>query len=325
MTETQPDLAHPRVPAPWTDLIEDYEAFHEHATATGDFDPVYPVLAQIADDNGWGVEHTLWACLVYVAYYDLGSALRVVAEAPEPTIPRGELLRLPCATERRAHRDPRQLARHLTGVVEAANHHGGLLAWLTDGIRDVEAWQRYPAAFAHLQTLHGNGRWAAYKTCELLAFVLAPFGAGFADLCPTDMGHAHSSGPRQGLALLHPDLPQGNSRGEVAALNEISARLVAQLGRAGLWAPISVVETTLCDFHALAAGRYYVGHDIDQMQGQLTRTPSALTEAAFAAREAVLPPCYLGELCGWQGVDKARRGVYASDGRLLLRGSGECS
>ena len=49
---------------------------------------------------------------------------------------------------------------------------------------------------------------------------------------------------------------------------------------------IEQVETILCDFHALAEGRYYVGHDIDQMQEQLDRARALLRNHLAESEEA---------------------------------------
>lgn len=300
-----------------TKAFDDYQLFHAEAVRSGDYDPMYPVLANLAAGQKWTREQTLWACMVFVAYYDLGSMLRVVTAHPEPTVPGDELLSLPCATERRAHRDPRQLRRHLAAVAEAANTWGGLEGWMDNGLGMSEGHDGagYPVFSAWLRTLYGNGRWASYKSCELLAWVLAE-----QKIVPNDMGHAHSSGPRHGLELLVTGLPQGNSRDDIATLDRVSSELCERMITDGQWAPVSVVETTLCDFHALAAGRYYIGHDIDQMRAQLDRTPSDLTAAAYAARARALPPAYLSEATGREpGIDKERRTAFVRTGRILIR------
>ena len=326
----------PTVPVPgvqpWRAMLAEYAAFHREAVSCGDNDPVYPVWDRLRVRLGWDTETYLWACLVYVAYYHLGSALRVLEHHPRPTVPRAELLALPCATERRGHRDPTKLKAHLAGVVDAANTHGGLLAWLQSGgcAPDMDRWNNtdtraaertrlYRAAFNHFQTLRGNGRWAAYKLCDLLGSTLIP------PLTPSDMGHAHSTGPREGLALLRAGLPTGNRTADIAELDAISGELCAYLAaleQDGPAVPASVAETTLCDFHALHGGRYYVGNDIDQMQAQLVRVLSALTDEAFLSRLDTLPVAYLGELSGWDRPDPDRRSHYRRTGEIIVRARG---
>lgn len=131
-----------------------------------------------------------------------------------------------------------------------------------------------------------------------------------------DMGHGHSSGPRRGLQLLYEGLPTGNNPAAVRELDEASADLCRLLEEAGHPARLAEVETTLCDFGSLTAGRYYVGHDIDVMLGQLQARPSALTAAAFRARAEAFDGGFLGERGGWRGVRPQLKTLYRTDGQL---------
>lgn len=305
-----------------TGVIDDYARFHDLATATGDVDPVYPVLRQM---GRWYPPLTLaWMCFLHVAYYDLGSAMRATALLLNGEwVP--ELVTLPCGTERRGHRDPRVLKRHLEALVALDNHHQGLDRFVTSATG-------YGDLFGKALSIWGNGRWAAYKTCELLASVF-----GRPELAPTDMGHAHSSGPRQGLALVcTAPLPLGNSAEAVRRLNAISKALVNELWSRDLVATEPTAETTLCDFHALAGGRYYVGHDVDQMGMQLRRAMKAIgidaletsardfiaaTDPAADQGVGLLRAHAAGKtLFPWRwpyDVDKARRRVYRETGEII--------
>lgn len=327
----------------WTPLIGDYGRFHELAVGTGDVDPVYPVLIGVARNLDLTADQAAWLALLHVAFYDLGSALLAYAATggrPRPLPPRG--LHLPCGTERRGNRDPRQLAAHLDSLTARCEGYGGAAHWLaaacTDGV-DPGGGRRlsYLAAFNGVQQVRGNGRWAAYKTCELLSHVLRGYDPAWTHIEPTDMGHAYSTGPRQGLALLTA-IPPGNSVRAVARLDRLSARLVDLLHGRGLAATAATAETTLCDFHALTAGRYYVGHDIDQMCAQLRRAAdnavrfadgdlalaarcNDILTAAWDARATVFPHAYLGERATPQrwGIDKTRTAVYRASGQILAR------
>lgn len=297
---------------PWQSF-DVFQQFHTIQVDSCDVDPVYPVLSRVL--TGATAEQRMWAALLHVAYYDLGSALAVYAACPTPRVPPEALLRLPCGTERRAHRDPRVLARHLAALTDLYHLHGGLTQWLGDVLHGG-----YPAANATLMSVWGNGRWASYKSCELLAHVMHAAEPAWAGIIPTDMGHANSSGPRHGLELLLLDLPTGNTPTAIAYLDAVSADLCADLSASGADGTVCTVETSLCDFHGLANGRYYPGHDIDQMQTQLDRTRSDLTDAAFGARIATLPHTYLGELNGWHGVETKRlRRHYLTTGTLTTR------
>lgn len=293
---------------PWKNF-DAFTGFARLALSTQDVDPVYPVLRHLG--QGMDLRQRVWMALLHVAYYDLGSALAVLDSNPAPRVPAPEQWKLPCGTERRGHRDPRQLLKHLQALADLDRLHGGLDQWAAD-----LGGYGYPRGYIELTGVRGNGRWAAYKTSELLAETIPELCAA---LLPTDMGHAHSTGPRQGLELILDGLPPGSAPHNIAILDDVSRSLVRDLQDKGMPATAASTETVLCDWHSLVGGRYYAGHDIDQMMEQLVRTPSGLTGAAFEARFATLPHEYLGELCGWNGVDKARRTVFRDQGLILAR------
>lgn len=291
----------------------DFRRFHGLAIASGDNDPVYPVLKTLVATQDLTEDQAVWLSMLHVAYYDLGSALRVFEAYPEPyPVDAMTALGLPCATERRGHRDWRKLRLHLAAIAARAEAEGGLARFYRNAGADN--------ANAATAMIWGNGRWAAYKTTELLSAVMVDHDPWWGRLEPKDMGHAHSSGPRQGMRLLFDgDLPTGNGAAAVAVLDAISSALVIRLAAEGFTASQATVETSLCDFHSLVEGRYYVGHDIDQMQEQLDRTTSGLTDAAYHARHVALPHHYLGECGGWTGVDRSRRRHYNLTGDILER------
>ena len=296
------------------ETLNEYARFHAAQVATNDLDPVYPVLQDIGRELTG--EQALWLTFLHVAYYHMGSALAAfsylmdsgnlaLAASPSnaPLLP-DDYLTLPCGTERRGHRDPRKLAMHLDALRLKAQSHGSLDAWLSTYLHpNKEAgWSAVNEA---LVTVWGNGRWAAYKTAEMLWKVNGlPIRA-------TDMGHQHSSGPRHGLELLYPYAPQGNTPGEIVQLNILSDQLLRELKRRGYRAGVEEAETSLCDYHSYRKGNYYVGHDIDQMLAQLLAVPSRLVDAALASRRKHFPHAMLGELQPepWHGVRKELKGT----------------
>lgn len=290
-------------------LLKDYSCFHELALLTHDVDPVYPVLTKLCDMQGLDVEERIRAVFTHVAYYDLGSALTAMDKGWDYT--------LPCGTERRNHRVPSRLEKHVWSLRKKVAEHGSFLGWIGTGIVPGVPQESWANVTELLLSVWGNGRWAAYKTCEMLNEV-----AGVPLEAP-DMGHAHSTGPRQGLALLYPPTATyaGHGAQAVQVLDSYSKRLCSWLGERGLPARVANVETTLCDFHSMYKGRYYVGHDIDQMQEQLNRMETgSMKFAAFTARRESLPRDYLGEANGRDGVDKVRRSVYKKTGVIATRG-----
>lgn len=275
-----------------------YAEFHRAQVSSMDMDPVYPVLKEIQAEKSR--ESAVWLTFLHVAYYHMGSALKAWEQFQEPMLLSEEMLKLPCGTERRNHRKPERLKSHIESLVEIADEYGGLANWIDSYVSADPMW-----SWSNLQVVltapWGNGRWAAYKTSEMLWKV-----NGYR-LKAIDMGHEYSSGPREGMKLLFPDAPTGSSPDEVQYLDALGDLIVEKLMSEGIEASVETVETSLCDFHSMIKGRYYTGIDIDHMQEQLISVPSGLTAAAFAARKKVLPNVYLGELNGWVGVRKEKK------------------
>jgi hypothetical protein len=302
-------------------LYEDYLSFHRVQMQNYDVDPVYPVLRRVGDIRDWTLEERVRSVFLHVAYYDLGSALAAVdrREGAFLTAFRAPRPGLKCGTERRRHRMGDNLAVHLDHLERIAGDHGGLSWWVRRELDEdrIGNWQRVAE---NLMGVRGNGRWAAFKTCEMLAEVCGiPLEA-------PDMGHANSSGPRKGLGLVWPEAEGliGNRPEVLAQLDVASSTLVLKMQSAGVTASLATVETTLCDFHSLVRGRYYAGLDIDVMLEQLLAAGLSkdMLGAALRARRLSLPEAYLGELAEfrWRGPDRARKQVYRKTGEIVTRG-----
>jgi hypothetical protein len=291
------------------EMWADYTEFHRLMSNTRDMDPVYPVYRELADELHLTSAQRVWLVLAHVAYYHAGSALAAFSGTNGLWDAGTARLDLPCATERRGHRSAAALSAHLNDLARRANE---IMGWYQRAAERPENGWNYLTGM--LATVHGNGRWAAYKTAEMFQQVCRlPIEA-------PDMDHASSSGPRKGLALLYEDdLPQGSDWASVHHLDSLSREVVAHLSRLNGNATVETAETSLCDFHSLATGRYYVGHDIDVMQEQLNAVPSSLTGDAFAARLEALPFMYLGEMNGRSTVDRARRRTYLDTGKIVKR------
>lgn len=291
---------------------EDYYRFHEIQVECKDMDPAYPVLNDIGRTLDMDTEHRLWLLLLFTSYYHLGSTMAALTRATEPTHARRAALDLPCATERRGHWHRPRLERHLKAIQEIAAEPGGLTRFFLSDLNGTseENWRQVQHRAG---LIPGNGRWAAFKTTELIQQVIG------ADVAAPDMQHAHSSGPRKGLGLLYANLPGDNDPSSIAVLDKLSADLVRDMKLRGLKVSVETAETSLCDFHALVEGRYYPGHDIDQMQLQLMSVPSPLDHYAWRIRRRTLPVHYLGELNGRAGIDREAMICYRTTGKIPTR------
>lgn len=293
-----------------SDRLEDYTRWHRLQVETGDIDPVYPAYRWLGEYWKLGPDQLAWLCVCHVIYYHSGSALTLFRQLPGPShlpdsfdkLEEGGWLTLPTATERRAHRDVRQLAKHMLDV--RAQLGSEPYEWF-----GADGWE-WETLNKRIMSLHGNGRWAAYKLAEMLEKVAgAPTRA-------TDAGHRYSTGPRKGLALLYGDLvPDGQSSADIQVLDAITAGLQHEVGEKD----VALVETSLCDFHSLAKGGYYLGHDIDGMQGQLLHHKVDPGKKIWEARAASFSEELLGEEQGWDGVRRDLKRAYRDHGVLDVR------
>lgn len=302
-------------------LWDDFVAFSRGQLACQDVDPVYPVLRILQGEMG--KEQALWHTLLYVAYYNIASATEAFAYVNWPGVMPEDLSKLPTGTERRGLRGGEPLNRHLASLIEIVSAEGSLTAWLMgwaeldwDEFGVEERYEAYRIVRdTKLREPWGNGRWAAYKTAEILQKVNG------LPLLATDMGNDESTGPRQGLELLYGPV-QGNSEDAIAQLDAWGESTRTKLWREGVLCSIDEVETLLCDFHAMASGHYYIGHDIDQMHDQIVRHEelrgNRWTGPLWRARSNVFPVEYLAEKRG-SGVDRERAKAYRDSGEILLR------
>lgn len=300
---------------PHPKLLNDFVVFGAELIRSQDVDPLYPVLQWLEKDMD--AEQALWFTFLYMTYYNLASAVQAFqwAKHPQEADPRWNKLRI--ATERR-NLNGVKIMPHVNNYVTAIRNHGSQQAflqqqWGSDPVSNYEAF------WITAQTIWQNGRWAAFKWAEILKKV-----HGW-NLAAPDMRMEFCSGPKAGLCdlfdLNQKALDQAGESG-IWTLNAYGKRLREDAAQAGLVVPDwETLETVLCNFHSLRDGRYYIGHDIDELQHIIDSSPlDALTaEWLFAAREKVLPHEYLGELNGWQGVDKEANKQYQRTGTIFSR------
>ena len=108
----------------------------------------------------------------------------------------------------------------------------------------------------------------------------------------------------------------------IHALDVATDRIMRELWARGVPFKVSEVETILCNWKALSKGRYYIGHDIDEMLGGVLSLPSTgeyapVRKRLLAARAATFMPELLGENMGWIGIRKELMPRFASTGELV--------
>lgn len=315
--------------------LRDVVAFGHHLVKSKDIDPLYPVLSWIHDKLGLDKEQRYWHSFLYVAWYNLPSAqvafdicprfnakgIDKLIKAIDPAWPTG--------IERRANRGGK-VRKHIADYVQRLSEEYG---WSQEEFytRDLvpealfnpderleHLHQNWRVLNERIQTIYGNGRWAAYKHLEILRRVNGlPLEA-------PDMGNQFSSGPREGLALLYREI-EGQGAEVIAKLDSQGLDLQRKLAKRGLNLDIEELETLLCNWKSLYKGKYYAGHDIDEFAEQIDKAMAMghlskkRAELLWEARAATLPPEYLGEANGWHGVQKKRNSAYKRTGKVLVR------
>lgn len=302
-------------------LAEDFATFAKAQIASGDLDPMYPVLAALYKARGWDRETSLWHTLLYLTWYHVGSAEHVFWACPKPG-PLDEVkaaLVVPTGVERRGFRGNgggHKGRDFVAAALRRAHLQGGSLAAWVDFYASYKGAVGWRAVRGMIEELPGGGSWSGYKWADLMAHV-----HGYS-ITADDIGVGGGSptaGPVPGMVRLT-GLPwercARDSMLQQAMLEEFQARGVPFTG-------LDQMETALCDFNSLCAGRYYVGHDIDDMMDKLRVVSDGTARTSWVrdywkARGSVFPETYLGEVnARWRGVRKELKRVYADEGRLV--------
>lgn len=259
---------------------------------TGDYDAHIPFLRGLVADYSLSREEAIWLGLLYMAYYTEGSMWVAFSSSKvrnRQCLPPTDL---PITTQRRNLYGGR-IQRHLEELCQIES-----LCWWLD---QATSWQELLDVVG---SVYGNGRWASYTTSELLMHL------GDLDLEPSSYEIVNSSGPRKGLIALGLEP------------NEQSAELVQQAiaDDSGCHVPPSVLESLLCDWAGMNKGTFYAGRNIDRQQGRILAVEEITGRklpVLWEVRSRVFPEETLGELNGWQGIDKKRLKAYRDCNRIL--------
>lgn len=291
-------------------LIDDMAAFAKPLIASKDIDPLYPVLREL--QRNASEESALWFTFLYLSYYNLASAYRVWLAFPRPHDLPPWTAKLAFATERRGFRTPSRFMACVNAYL-AIHQQFGQREYLQFGWVNDNPQLNYELFWKWANEIPGIGRWAAFKWGELLKRV-----HGW-NLAAPDMRMQFCSGPKDGLIMLY-DLPDTVP---LHRLNKYGLILEKELLKRGVDNPDwETLETILCNFHSLCDGRYYVGHDIDELQHVIESESSMFPsekKALWDARLKALPHEYLGELHGWSGISTSLNKRYADRGEILTR------
>jgi hypothetical protein len=300
------------------DLIEDFVLASQRLYDSLDYDPFHGCIVTMG--HGLPREEALWLSIVYMAFYNIGTAAAVFAECPNVASQYPDwMARMPVGVQRRNLRGG-LVVKHLQAWWRIKQQYGSLYAYLTKGFVG-DSKKDWAQLKANVDGVWGNGRWSTYTLSELFQ------KANKLPVLPCDIMNEGSSGPRAGLQLLY-----GCPGAAVAELDVLADRLFAymreRINTNIFYLPkghydYGQLESQLCDFNSMYKGRYYIGRDIDRDLERVAKAESALKvlgrdtrclHPVWAIREKVFDRRYLGEFQGWSGRTQQALQFYQRTG-----------
>lgn len=239
-------------------IFKDFDIYGRALIASKDCDPTYPVIRDIIKLEGFEPE---WFAFVYVAFYNLESAIKMCRIFPtSKDYTAAEFLEARAIITRFGHerrgtnRSPANQAAMLSEVVEfiaIINEHkyGGLESPMLDSNEDFREC---------VSVLPFHGVWASFKIAEIFEKSLGYKQFKINDLGIDGKDVNSNDGSIGGLRWLFGREEQ-YSQDFIPFWNRFGTNLAKAWG-----VDIGEVETCLCKFHKLSSGKYFIGHDIQE-------------------------------------------------------------
>lgn len=280
------------------------DEFIHYELLTGGPDPHMKVATYLAQnvygkDDPWS---QAWFCGLYVAPYNVPTAEVLFQTFPNPrdvinhpehvaTWVKDNWSRLSIRKERRPVNAPHRFAEHLIAYAQ----------WLFDRWPALAEAPDFDTAFAMVEEVRYNGRYATMKLYETLRRTTGLPHHEFADLRPKG-----GWSPRLMLSWLYPEgavaLNGKDLKTNLAYANDLGAFERAKYGLD--WFNMEVM---LCDVKQSIDGKQYPGRGMDSELGHLEHVVNAFPEIDFhtiEARATLFPHWALGELNDWNGRRK---------------------
>ncbi len=316
MTATEDFLA--TFPAGNVAAFTAFVRFSSAQVASEDIDVASAHLRRLYALEGLPEDTRLWRTLVYLAWHHVGSAVRVWTEFPRASVitaadltaltAGGPLMAAGWRTRGGQFAGPTGLeraARFLTDAVRHAEAAGGLAAWVKGLVKSGDREADWTAVRGEVERFAYWGPTASFRWSELLLHTHGlPLDAPNIGDKPGRTGPIASMADMTGLSW-------ERCAGDVPCQR---ALLAATRAAGAALGGLDQLETCLCDFRNLRAGRGYPGMDIDGQMEEMSGLDRAGVE--WAARSA-FPNRFRGEIMGWSGVRRHLKPVYRDTGRLV--------
>lgn len=284
-------------------MYKDFDIFSRALIASKDVDPIYPFIKSLLDVNrNWMPE---WFCFAYVNMYSLESAIKFCRDIPSPV----DWIEGDGASHFIDMRESgfiNKMGHERRGSQRAINNQYMMFDTAATAILnnslDLDSQLDFKASVT--QNVHMYGPWATFKIAEVYEKALDIKSLKIPDLGINERDPNSNDGPIGGLRWLYGRdnvydksiFPTWNKFGENLAKS---------------WnVDIGEVESSLCKWHKIVTGKYYIGHDIDELW--------ELKEIVGEGFEDIMMANFGIEFVTLRhGVDRKMKQLYKDTGKIL--------
>lgn len=230
-------------------LIKDFDIFTRALVDSRDVDPTYRIIPYIVDHFGFQPE---WFTFMYVAFYSLESSMEVCRWMPEAEDWNyNKFLELRNVVNKFGHerrgtaRNPQRQIEHLSVVSESI-------------LNNSFDYSSNDVFRKNIEDIPLIGGWASFKIAEILEKSFGFDSLKIPDLGLQGRNPNSNDGPVGGLRWLF-GREESYDKNWYSLWNNFGFALSKTYDY-----DIGEIETSLCKFHKLVSGKYFVGHDIQE-------------------------------------------------------------
>lgn len=283
-------------------IYKDFDIFTRALIGSRDVDPIYNFIkAYLSEHPKWQKE---WFCFAYVNMYSLESAMKFCNEIPDAASwldygaekfieMRESKFISKMGIERRGSQ--RAIPNQYLMFETAANS-------LLENKLNTE--DQFSFKKSVNKNVHMYGPWATFKIAEVYEKALGYKELSILDLGINERDPNSNDGPMGGLRHLYGRDIQFDKT-IIPTWNRFGENLAKGYG-----VDIGEIESSLCKFHKLVTGKYYIGHDIDELHEL-----SEIVGKGFG--NIMLGEFNIGFTIPKYGVEREYKGTYKESGKII--------
>lgn len=282
-------------------MYKDFDKFSRALIATKDVDPLYPFIKSLLKHNPDYQRE--WFVLVYVMFYSLESAIKFCNEMPTmDNWHEGVFRRLRNGWITKMGHERRGKQRTIDNQILMIKT---FMEYLESGDFQLIKLDDNKVFRKRVETWPQHSGWASFKIAEVFEKALdhenlAVIGMGLEGRDPNS-----NDGPVGGLRWLY-----GREHEFDQSILNTWEDFGSNLHNA--WGvDIGEVESCLCKWHKMMTGKYYIGHDIDE----LWELKDVVGWSQFS--QIMAENFHHQFLTLRHGIDKKSKGLYKDTGQIL--------